>query len=89
MSVRVRFVVDDMTLGQVFFFFFLVLRSSHVRIIPPMLHTTVRLHFTVTRSAKPGNLPKNNAVSEMWGHQVEKSFSPPFKGLIVALSKQA
>jgi hypothetical protein len=77
--------VDDVALEEVFF---RVLRSSRVILIPPMLRTTFHLHFAVTRSLKPGDLPKI-ADSEMWGHRREKSCFPPFKGLIVALSKQA
>jgi hypothetical protein len=51
LSVRLRFVVDDVALEQVFVLLL-------VTIIPPMPHTTLYLYFTVTRLAKPGNFPK-------------------------------
>jgi hypothetical protein len=45
-SVRVRFVVDEVALGQVFF---LVLRFSPVSIIPPVLHSLLHIQVAVTR----------------------------------------
>jgi hypothetical protein len=46
-SVRVRFVVDKLALGQAFV---RVFRVSSVSIIPPLLHTHLNLHVTFTRA---------------------------------------
>jgi hypothetical protein len=70
--VHVRSVVDKVTLGQVFL---QVLRFHPVSIIQPMLHTHLHLYVAHTRrdkSAKPGNLPKSNALSEIGEHWREK-----------------
>ena len=64
MSVRVRFVVDDVALEQVFL---RVLRSSYVSVIPPMLRTTFHIHFAVSRSVKPGNRPKITLILKCEG----------------------
>ena len=76
----VRFVGDKMTLRQVFL---PVLRFSLVHITPLMPHTDLHLRAAVTRRtkrAKPGNLQKSNALSEIREQWIAKYFHFVFKG---------
>jgi hypothetical protein len=52
-SVHVRFVVDEVALGQVSF---RALRFSTVSEIPPMFHTHLYLNIAITRRTKGRNL---------------------------------
>jgi hypothetical protein len=52
-SVRVRFVVDEVAMGQVSF---RALRFSDVSEIPPMLHTHLYLNIAITRRTNVRNL---------------------------------
>jgi hypothetical protein len=56
----VRFVVDKITLVQVFL---QVLRFSPVSITPPVLHTFGS--YQKDKRARPGNLPKSDVLSEI------------------------
>jgi hypothetical protein len=67
-ALRVRFVVDNVSLGQVFL---PVLRFSPVSIIPSLLHTLLYLHdirFSGKSGRKLGTAKKSNALSEIGGH---------------------
>ena len=52
-SVHVRFVVDEVAMGQVSF---RALQFSAVSEIPPMLHTRLYLNIAITRRANVRNL---------------------------------
>jgi len=59
-SVHVRFVVDNMALGQVFL---RIIRVSLVDIIPPMLHARLNLHVALvgrTNGDSPGTFQKQS-----------------------------
>ena len=68
------FVVDRVTLGQVFV---RALRFSTLPVIPPTLHTQLRLHVALTRmtrAAKLRKLQKSSALSAIGDHWIEKWF---------------
>jgi len=60
-SVRVKFVVDNVAMGRVFFP--PVLRFSPVRMISPMLLTQLPIRFDLTRRTKTSAI---SAVGECW-----------------------
>jgi hypothetical protein len=71
--VRVGFVVDAMVLGHVFFRVHLF---SPVCIIPPMLRTHLHAHVALNQKdkrAKPGNLPRSNALFSVGDNYVTKN----------------
>jgi hypothetical protein len=75
-SVHVRFVVDKVTLGQVFL---QVLRSSPVRIIPPVLHTVFiyMLLLPEGQTGKPWE-PSKKQCSFRHGGSLDRKVLSPF-----------
>jgi hypothetical protein len=80
MSDHVRFVVNKVTLGQVFLW---GLRFSPVTTIPPMLRTHLRLHAGLTirtNGRSVAAIQKSNKVSEIGELWIESTFSESLKG---------
>jgi hypothetical protein len=76
--------VGKVALGQIFL---RVLRFPSVSIILPMLHTHLHLHVALTegQTGEAWELFKNNAVSEIGEHSIEKYFYLICDGLEKAL----